>query len=320
MGHRSAWENPSSVEFAPALKLTAGPRLSSKSTQGDYTYNKLNSSYSTENLKKSETVIHYNVPFISSKSWCILDAVTLKVLSGKQDNIHREIASLTKIMTCLASLILIEELPNINMDCYTNVSWRAASIGGTSAKLKAGEYVQLWDLLHGLMLPSGNDAAICLAEYLGEWIDPSRDPILVFVKEMNQIADELGLKNTRYPNPHGMHNGNLSTARDLCRLSAIALKLPLFRQICSTVKYTCNVISSDNRSYRDLKWENTNKLLGQGFSGVKTGTTKSAGPCLCTNYKIGGESIVTTILNSRTSESRWIEATKLTHWAIQNLI
>jgi len=320
MEHPFNWDYASSVDFAPALKLSAFPVISCKSTPGEYTSSKLNSSHSSENLKKAETANYYHVPFISSKSWCVFDAITLKVLSGKQDNVQREIASLTKIMTCFTSLILIEELPKVNIECYTDVSWRASTMGGTSAKLKVGEYIQLWDLLHGLMLPSGNDAAICLAEYLGECIDPTRDPIQVFVEEMNQIAHQLGLKNTLYSNPHGLHNGNLSTARDLCKLSAIALKQPLFRQICNTARYTCNVISGDNRSYRELRWENTNKLLGHGFSGVKTGTTKAAGPCLCTNYKFAGESIVTTLLNSRTSESRWMEATKLTHWAIQNLI
>jgi len=106
-------------------------------------------------------------PFVTAKSWAIMDGRTGEILFGKCENDRREIASLTKIMTSFVVVQIIRKIKLNARKTMLQVSKNAASIGGTSAKLKPGDVLSVWDLLHGLMLPSGNDAALCLAEHFG---------------------------------------------------------------------------------------------------------------------------------------------------------
>ena len=135
------------------------------------------------------------------------------------------------------------------------------------------------------MLPSGNDAAVCLAEFFGSFYS-SKNPIKGFVQAMNETAQLLRLDDTVYCNPHGMSvPKNKSTAKDVVKLAFVAMKHKVFRQIVGTKTFMSYVIVESGYSYRLLRWENTNKLLGKGFTGVKTGITPNAGPCLCAFYK-----------------------------------
>lgn len=265
-----------------------------------------------------------SAPVVSCESWAVADLRSGSVIGGQNSLNHREIASITKIMTCLLVVKYIEDT-GFDLENFIPISHTASSIGGTSARLRAGEQIQTIDLLYGLMLPSGNDAAVALSEFFGsllayEYGDEYADGTRYFVREMNLIAKEIGLVDTHFANPHGMSKPkNLSSARDVCRLAAVAMHNELFRGIVSTCSYTCYVLQSDGCGFRRCKWENTNELLGNGFCGVKTGVTKNAGPCLCACYCKNGKSVIVVVLGSASKEQRWIDVPKLAEWGILQL-
>jgi serine-type D-Ala-D-Ala carboxypeptidase (penicillin-binding protein 5/6) len=255
------------------------------------------------------------IPKITAGSWCIMEKTSSSLLYTKNDSEVREIASLTKIMTCIVSLNLLKTFDKDNINTLIKVSYRASQVTGTSAELKNGDEISIKSLLYGLMLPSGNDAAWALAEFFGSKISPSSSkPAKRFVSEMNKTARELDLHSTHFGNPHGLiHNRNLSTARDVGKLACYCLKDQIFREIVNTKSYTAEIKGQDG-FLRFQSWENTNKLLGKGFDGVKTGITPNAGPCLCVSLNTDIQ-IVIVLLNSKTMEDRWIEAKKLADWA-----
>jgi len=109
-------------------------------------------------------------PFVTAKSWSISDGRTGEILFGKCENDRREIASLTKIMTCFVVIQIVRKIRLNAQRTFLQVSKNSATVGGTSAKLRTGDVLSVWDLLHGLMLPSGNDAAITLAEHFGQYL------------------------------------------------------------------------------------------------------------------------------------------------------
>jgi D-alanyl-D-alanine carboxypeptidase len=185
---------------------------------------------------------------------------------------------------------------------------------GTSAYLKVGDYLSINSLLFALMLPSGNDAAWALAEYFGSRISPnSVKPVKHFILEMNKIAKELHLPSSSFANPHGlMQKKNLSTARDIAKVTCFAMKNKKFREIVDTRQFTSEVLGQDGVT-RFMTWENTNKLLGNSFCGVKTGITDAAGPCLSVCSR-GNCPTVVVLLNSRSMEDRWVEARRLIDW------
>ena len=217
-------------------------------------------------------------------------------------------------------------------------SKNASSMRGTSACLKSGDVVSVWDLMHGLMLPSGNDAATALAENFGSYIyfhsdeykakcekDSTsvnkgvKNPIKYFLRMMNDTAEELGLIHTNYANSHGLvNNNNYSTAADQAKLTYHLLKLSIVKEIINKRSYTCE-IEQANQKLKQVTWENTNKLLGrEGWSGVKTGITTAAGPCLSSYYESQGNAYIIILLHSASMEIRWIEAPKLVTWANTN--
>lgn len=201
------------------------------------------------------------------------------------------------------------------------------------------------------MLPSGNDAAYALAENLGfllfleatnrvklEEIISNKtisigsemssisDSVRYFLNEMNKVAKDHRLYNTQFANPHGLMNRfNKSTASDVAKLSCISLKNSLFLQIVNTKTYECYIKNFRINNVRKEVWINTNKLLEKGFTGVKTGVTDAAGPCLTTSLKVNKKDksdywVVCVILNCRSMEKRWTECQDLLTWGIKELI
>ena len=228
---------------------------------------------------------------------------------------RREIASLTKIMTCYLSLKLAEAW-GIQLQEKVEISARAARIAGTSANLRAGDVLSLVDLLHGLMLPSGNDAAYALAEYFGGVISQEK-PVRGFVAEMNKAAEEMELMHTRFRNPHGMSaRPNYSTAKDVSILANLALKHQGFYEVVNKKEYCCRV---KNEEEREVVWKSTNKLLGKGVDAGKTGQTPKAGPCLCVRFVHHKAPIIITVLACKTNNSRWIEVPRLAEWAFSKI-
>lgn len=258
---------------------------------------------------------HVIPPYTSAKTWVIFNTYTESVLFGQGIEDRREIASLTKIMTCYLTLKLAE-LWNIPLHKKITVSPRASRTAGTSANLKAGDVLMIIDLLHGLMLPSGNDAAYALAEFFGGLISQDK-PVKHFVGEMNKLAEELMLGNTRFRNPHGMSaRPNISTAKDVSVLANAAMKNKKFYEVVNKKEYACEV---KNDEVRKVVWKSTNKLLGKGVDAGKTGQTAKAGPCLCVRFVNPKAALIVTVLSCKTNNSRWVEVPRLAEWAYSKI-
>lgn len=156
-------------------------------------------------------------------------------ITGRRDKEKREVASLTKIMTFYTVMSLMNQFGLKLKDTYVRISINAAAINGTTAYLRIGDVLTVWDLLHGLMLPSGNDAAYALAEFFGEILmdEEEKDnsnfyyygmPINYFLREMNRNGKLLGLKYSNFDSPHGLSNSNnFSCAFDMAKLSSICM-------------------------------------------------------------------------------------------------
>ena len=197
---------------------------------------------------------------ISARKACVMDGITGNVLYEKQSRDRSLIASTTKIMT---ALIICEQC---NVLDRIRIPKEAVGIEGSSMYLKEGEILTIQELLYGLMLSSGNDAAVALAIYCGGTVEG-------FAELMNDKARLLGLKNTHFVNPNGLDApDHYSTASDLAKLSAYAMNNPVFYK----------TVSAKNVKVGDRYLTNHNKLLWRvpGADGVKTGFTKAAGRIL----------------------------------------
>lgn len=259
-------------------------------------------------LKKIQTP----PPVVTCEAWSIYDPIGKRFIAGKNEDQRREIASISKIMTCIVCLEIAEE-QEIPFDTVICVSEESSRIRGTTANLEEFDELTFYELLLGLMLPSGNDSAMALAMHFGG-IYLENDPLRGFLRVMNYMAEYLDLKSTNFNNPHGLSaRPNFSTARDVNILAAYAMKHKVFKEIVSIQSYVASVY---NPIYgkRKIHWKNTNKLLGQGFDGAKTGTTDRAGACLCASIYDSITPFLITILKARNSEDRWDDAKQLASW------
>lgn len=215
---------------------------------------------------------------VSAGSGIVMDAHSGKVLWEKNSHQKSLIASTTKIMT---ALVVLE---NADLLDTVTVSAEAVGVEGSSMYLTPGEELTVEDLLYGLMLLSGNDAAEALAYHIS-------DSIASFAELMNQKADILGLQNTRFANPHGLDSEeNYSTASDMAKLAAYALENEDFRRIVSSKSYSCGT----------RRMTNHNKLLWdyEGALGVKTGYTKQAGRILVGAAERNGRRLITVTISA----------------------
>lgn len=138
-----------------------------------------------------------------------------------------------------------------------------------------------------------------------------------FVDEMNTIAAGFSLKNTNFDNPHGLQNKrNKSTAFDVAQISRQAMQDELFRQIVATKVHECCLLQTD-LSLRPVKWENTNKLLTDGYNGIKTGITNAAGPCLTCELTSEGKTLICVLLNCKSQDARFVEMAKIMRWGLR---
>ncbi len=203
---------------------------------------------------------------VSAQYACVMDALTGRVLYEKNAYETHSMASTTKIMTALLAI------EHTNPDDMVTVSQNAAGTEGSSIYLTAGETIPMETLLYGLMLESGNDAAIAIAEHVGGSVEK-------FSEMMTERAHSLGAKNTVFQNPNGLDaEGHYTTAYDLALITRAALKHPKFAEIVSTKKKSFS--ATENAKARSFS--NHNKLLSlyNGCIGVKTGFTKKTGRCL----------------------------------------
>lgn len=259
-------------------------------------------------------------PVVTSKAWVIADAVSGKIAFEHNADKSLDAASTTKIMTALLVARFAEENPEVLAERVT-FSKRADETVGSTSGIRAGESVSVKELLYGVLLPSGNDASVALAEHFGKrFADASTNSTLesydLFVSAMNQQAKELGLTRAHYTNTHGLsHDKHKISARDLTRLGYEAMQNDLLREIVGKRQFGCTAMGKGGYK-RDLMWKNTNRLLGiEGYSGIKTGTTSAAGACLVGVGQRDGDQLIVTILGSSSSDARYADIRNLFHWA-----
>lgn len=260
-------------------------------------------------------------PIVSARAWGIADGKTGEFLWGKNETTSRYMASTTKIMTAWIVLELASNHEGV-LDEVVTISEVSDKTGGSTANLNAGEKIAVRDLLYGLLLPSGNDAAVALAEHFGRRVRPVDKSVEVtaskslemFVKEMNRRAGELELKETKYLDPHG-NSRNRSCARDLLKLAWNGLQNKQFRKYVGTTSHSCMVTKPDGTK-RSVTWKNTNQLLKiEGFDGVKTGTTGGAGACLVSSGHRGKDHLLIVVLGSTSKDGRYVDSRNLYRWA-----
>lgn len=242
------------------------------------------------------------IPSINSKSAVVIDRNSNTILYGKNENDIRKMASTTKIMT---ALVVIE---NSTLTDIVTVSKKAAGTGGSRLGIKTNDKISVNNLLYGLMLCSGNDAAVALAEHVGGSVEG-------FSELMNKKASELGLKNTHFVTPHGLDSDeHYTTAFELATLANYALRNETFAKIVNT-KNTTIYINDTTKSIN-----NTNELLGylNGVYGVKTGFTNGANRCLVTSCKRGNLDIICVVLGADTKKFRTQDSIKLIEYAFSN--
>ena len=242
-------------------------------------------------------------PQISSRAAVVLEKSTGTILFGKNENQIRKMASTTKIMT---AIVVLENVANLNE--IVTVSKKAANIGGSRLGLSTNSKITVNDLLYGLLLCSGNDAAIALSEFVGENVES-------FASLMNQKALDLGLVNTHFITPHGLDNDNhYTTAYELAILTKYALENETFCRIVGTKSYSVLI----NNSYKNIN--NTNELLGylDGVYGVKTGFTNGANRCLVSSCKRDDLDIICVVLGADTKKIRTQDSVKLIEYVFSN--
>ena len=263
-------------------------------------------------------------PFTAAAAWAVADGKTGATIWGSNEAAIREPASTTKIMTALVVLRLAKADPKV-LDEVVIFTERADRTPGSTSGLHAGERLPARELLYGLLLPSGNDAAEAFAEHFGPRLAPEAGATgeaaapARFAAEMNRVAAELGLRETHFANPHGLPAaGHRSSARDLARLAHAALADPTFAAVVATPRRGSAPVDAEGHA-RNVVWANTNNLLTiEGYDGVKTGTTAAAGACLVASGRRGDDRLIVVILGAPNSEGRYVDARNLFRWAWRN--
>ncbi|SEN63819.1 D-alanyl-D-alanine carboxypeptidase (penicillin-binding protein 5/6) [Nonomuraea pusilla] len=248
-------------------------------------------------------------PAVGARSAYVVDSGGT-VHYGKRETRRVPVASLVKVMT--AYVVLREARLTDTITISESDVRHAAGNDATTAGLKKGERLTVRDLLYGLMLPSGADAANALARRYG----PGKE---AFVAKMNRAARALGLADTRYTNADGLPvpaKGGYSTAVDQARLAQAALRNPTFQAVVGTVTHRVGKTAV----HRAHTWRNSNKLLqrSDGVLGVKTGYTRAAGYCLLFAGERGGRTVVGVLLGDQ-SERRFKTAAQLLDYAGEQL-
>jgi D-alanyl-D-alanine carboxypeptidase (penicillin-binding protein 5/6) len=238
-----------------------------------------------------ETIPVMSEPVINARSALVMDFESGTILYEKNAYRKRPMASTTKIMTAIIAL------ENCDLDEEVIISKKAAGMGGSVMGLKAETSIKMIDLLHGMLICSGNDAAVAVAEHIGGSIEG-------FSELMNQKALELGAYSTSFSNPHGLDAENhYTTAYDLAKITRYALNNPVFNEIVKKTEFY----------YEGRTLKNTNEMLSlyEGADGVKTGYTGLAGRCLVTSATHNDMRFISVVLfcdtkNLRTSSSQKI--------------
>jgi serine-type D-Ala-D-Ala carboxypeptidase (penicillin-binding protein 5/6) len=272
-----------------------------------------------------------SAPSIKAASVIMVDPASENILYRSNETTQRAMASLTKIMT---AMVTIESTADLNQQ--VKIRYDVTNIDNDASKMgcRPGERYSMKDLLYGLLLPSGDDAAIAIAD----GVSGSES---AFVDRMNQKASDLHLENTHFANSHGLdvdsslNDGNYSNAMDLIQLTKSAMQLSLFRQIVGTDNYDI----PETATHREVVLNNTNEFLNDysslqgidftrdgsdlGIVGVKTGSTANAGYCLILDARKNGHEVILVLLGepyiNSLKEQRFIDAKALLQWTFKKM-
>ncbi|MFJ8843472.1 D-alanyl-D-alanine carboxypeptidase family protein [Streptomyces cyaneofuscatus] len=251
-------------------------------------------------------------PKIVAKGGFVMNSGTGKSLFSKAADTRRSTGSTTKIMTALVVL----QQKNVNLKTKVTIqkaySDYIVSKNASSARLIVGDKVTVGQLLYGLMLPSGCDAAYALADKFGTGSTRAART-KSFIGKMNATAKTLKLKNTHFDSFDGISSGkNYSTPRDLTIIARQAMKNATFRSVVKT-KSTKQKVTTKSGGYRYMSWTNTNKMLSSysGAIGVKTGSGPTAKYCLVFAATRNGKTVIGTVLTSTNETTRTADAKKL---------
>lgn len=243
-----------------------------------------------------------DIPQINARHAIVIDRNSKQILYGKNETEQSKMASTTKIMT---AIVVIE---NCSLNDVVIISSKAAGTGGSRLGLSTGDEITVQNLLYGLLLRSGNDAAVALAEYVAGSVEE-------FAEMMNQKAAELNLSSTHFVTPHGLDDDeHYTTALDLAILTDYALENETFAKIVNTKTYTITL----NGYPKTLT--NTNELLGNfyGVYGVKTGFTNGANRCLVTACKRDNLDVICVVLGCDTKKDRTRDSVSLLNYIFNN--
>lgn len=257
-------------------------------------------------------------PSIDAEYACLMTEDGEVLFERKADEQVR-IASITKVMT---GLVALETAP---LDTTVTVSRYAASVGESTAGLQAGDSMTLEQALSALLVPSGNDAAVAIAESLGPLLDPDGDPEAAFVAAMNQKAQELGMTGSVFANPHGLDMGDHAaemhcSAQDVALLCQAAMKNEAFRQVVDQA--TADISVNRGGYATTVTLESTDLLLGvyEGACGIKTGYTSAAGPCFAGACEKPQGLLLGIVLDSTSEEQRFDDVVALYDWFSDHMI
>ncbi|MCX3063865.1 D-alanyl-D-alanine carboxypeptidase family protein [Streptomyces beihaiensis] len=257
-------------------------------------------------------------PRIAAQGGYLMNAGTGRTLFAKAADTRRSTGSTTKIMT--AEVVLSQKHLDLNHKVTIKKAYSDYVVrhNASLAHLIVGDKVTVRQLLYGMMLPSGCDAAYALADAYGSGRTRSAR-VKSFIGKMNRTAKSLGLKNTHFDSFDGIGNGhNYSTPRDLTKIARSAMKNSTFRSIVRT-KHTRQKVTTRSGGYRYMSWTNTNTLLGtySGTIGVKTGSGPQAGYCLVFAATRHGRTVIGTVLKSSSLGARASDAKKLMNYGFK---
>ena len=249
-------------------------------------------------------------PSVAAKSWLLLDTTSNQIVASGDADLRVEPASLAKIMTAYVVFDALKD-KKLTLDQMVTVSVHAWKVDPSSSKMfiDPATPVSISDLLYGLMVVSGNDAAVALAEAVSGTED-------AFVVQMNREAQRMGMKSTHFGNPHGLPSADTyTTSRDLAVLAAhVIVDFPEFYKIDSTKTFTYNKIKQPNRNR--LLWSDPS------VDGMKTGHTNSAGYSIIASAKrpngTGERRLLAVVVGTNSDQTRTQEAQKLLNWGFQN--
>lgn len=262
-------------------------------------------------------------PDLQAQAALVMDAETGDILYGKNIHQKREPASTTKIVTCMLALEYLDPAQEVTVSHHVDLT-------GSNIGIKKGETFTVEQLLYGLMLASGNDAAIVLAEEVGGSVEE-------FCKMMDEKAADCGARNTHFMNPNGLNwrgqEAHLTTAYDLAVITREAMKDSRFRKLVGTAKYTIPATSkskarkleSTNKCLwydKPLKIESNGKMVTfvpkyEGALGVKTGLTSTAGACLVGAVEKNGTELISVVLHSG-NDGRFLDTNRLWDYVFDN--